>query len=239
MESSSSQANAIESLKEGLINAGRILAQEDQGDFIFGHVAARLPGDPSLFLMKPHTIGLEEITRDNLITLNLEAEKVAGHMPRHLEAFIHSEILRARPDVQAVVHTHAPYAVVFSTLDRPLQPVGHDGAMFCDGLPVFSETSDLIVDQQRGKSVARAMGDHNALLLRNHGIVTTGRTIEEATVLALFLERACRSQLLVESCGGAKHVSTPEDAKTKKGRIMPQCCQVFNYLARRLTPGGS
>lgn len=229
------EAQAPDALKEGLINAGRILVREEQGDYIFGHVAARLPGDPGLFLMKPHTIGLEEITPDNLITLNLEAEKVAGHMPRHLEAFIHSEILRARPDVQAVVHTHAPYAVAFSALAKPLRPVGHDGAMFCDGLPVFSETSDLIVDQQRGKAVARALGEHGAMLLRNHGIVTVGRTIEEATVLALYLERACKSQLLVEACGGQMHVSTPEDAKAKKGRLMPQCCQVFNYLTRRLT----
>ena len=234
MTGSLSQDKAIDTLKEGLINAGRILVAEDQGDFIFGHVAARLPGSDGLFLMKPHTIGLEEITPDNLITLNLEAEKVAGHMPRHLEAFIHSEILRARPDVQAVVHTHAPHAVAFSALDRPLQPVGHDGAMFCDGLPVFSETSDLIVDQARGKAVARAMGSHDAVLLRNHGIVTTGRTIEEATVLALYLERACKMQLMVEACGGPKQVSTPVDALAKKGRLMPQCCSVFNYIVRRI-----
>jgi L-fuculose-phosphate aldolase len=234
MEGSMAETKAIDSLREGLINAGRILVSEDQGDFIFGHVAARLPGDPGLFLMKAHTIGLEEITPDNLITLNLEAEKVAGHMPRHLEAFIHSEILRARPDVQAVVHTHAPHAVAFSALGKPLQPIGHDGAIFCDGLPVFSETSDLIVDQQRGKSVARSLGEHSAMLLRNHGIVTVGRCIEEATVLALWLEAACKSQLMVEACGGPKHVSTPEDAKAKKGRLMPQCCQVFNYLTRRL-----
>lgn len=228
------EEKTIDALKEGLINAGRILVSEDQGDFIFGHVAARLPSDPGHFLMKAHTIGLEEITLDNLITLNLEAEKVAGHMPRHLEAFIHSEILRVRPDVQAVVHTHAPHAVAFSALGRPLQPIGHDGAMFCDGLPVFSETSDLIVDQQRGKAVARSLGEHSAMLLRNHGIVTVGRTIEEATILALFLERACKSQLMVEACGGPVHVSTEEDAKAKRGRIFPQCCQVFNYLTRRL-----
>jgi L-fuculose-phosphate aldolase len=237
MEGSKGQAKAIDTLKEGLINAGRILVAEDQGDFIFGHVTARLPEDPGLFLMKPHTIGLEEITPDNLITLNLEAEKVAGHMPRHLEAFIHSEVLRARPDVQAVVHTHAPHAVAFSALGRPLQPIGHDGAMFANGLPVFSETTDLIVDRQRGKAVARALGDHNAVLLRNHGIVTTGRTIEEATILALFLESACKAQLLVEACGGAKHVSTPDDAKAKIGRLMPQCCSVFNYLTRCIKRG--
>ncbi len=228
--------STLDALKEAMIAAGRILVSEDQGDFIFGHVAARLPGDNERFLMKPHTIGLEEITPDNLITINLEGEKVAGHMPRHIEVFIHSEILRVRGDVQAVVHTHAPHATAFSALGRPLQPVGHDGAMFCDGLPVFSETSDLIVDQGRGKAVARALADKNAVMLRNHGLVTVGRTIEEATILALFLERACKAQLMVEACGGATHVSTDEDATAKKARILPQCPQVFDYLKRRLAP---
>ena len=65
----------IDALKEALINAGRILVSEDQGDFIFGHVAARLPGSSELFLMKAHTIGLEEITPENLITVNLEGDR--------------------------------------------------------------------------------------------------------------------------------------------------------------------
>lgn len=225
--------STVEALKEALIASGRILVDEEQGDLIFGHVTARMPDDPGLFLMKPHTIGLEEMTPDNIITCNIEGEKVAGAMPRHFEVFIHSEILRIRSDVQAVVHTHAPYSVAFSALGRPIEPVGHEGALFCDGLPVFSETSDLIVDQQRGKAVAHSLGEHNAVMLRNHGIVTCGRTIEEATVLALYLEKACKVQLMVEACGGAKHVSTPEDAKVKKGRILPQSAQVFKYLTRR------
>ena len=225
--------STVDALKEAMIASGRILYEEDQADLIFGHVTARVPNDPGLFLMKPHTIGLEEMTPDNIITCNIEGEKVMGAMPRHLEVFIHSEILRVRPDVQAVVHTHAPNAVAFSSLGRPIQPVGHEGSVFCDAWPVFSETSDLIVDQARGKAVARALGEHNYLMLQNHGIVTCGRTIEEATVLALYLEKACKTQLLVEACGGAKHVSTSEDVKAKRGRILPQCAQVFNYLTRR------
>jgi L-fuculose-phosphate aldolase len=225
----------IDALKEAMVNAGRILVHEDQGDYIFGHITARLPDDKGLFLMKAHTIGLEEITPENLITANLEGEKVAGHMPRHLEVFIHSEIMRARSDVQAVVHTHAPYATAFSALGRPLQPVGHEGAFFAAGLPVYSETSDLIVDQGRGRGVARMLGAHNAMLLRNHGLVTVGRTVEEATVLALVLERACKSQMMVEACGGARHVSTLEDAEAKKGRLSQQCCEVFNYLVRKVS----
>lgn len=226
---------SIDRLKESLINAGRILAREDQGDFIFGHVTARLPDDDTQFLMKPHNFGLEEITPENLITVNLEGEKVAGESRIHIEVFIHSEILRVRPDIGAVVHTHAPYAVAFSALDRPLQGIGHEGSYFYDGIPVFSETADLIIDQTRGKAVARAIADSNALIMRNHGIVTAGRTIEEATVLALYLERACKAQLTVEACGGAVHVCSHEDAVAKAGRVLPQSPRVFDYLVRRVS----
>jgi len=229
---------SLDTLKDSLITAGRILVSEDQGDTIFGHVSARLPGDDAHFLMKPHRIGLEEITAENLITINLECEKVAGDAPIHIEAFIHSEILRARPDLGAVVHTHAPNAVAFSALGRPLQAVGHEGSMFCEGLPVFSETADLIVDQARGKAVARAMADFDALLMANHGIVTAGRTIEEATVLALWLERACKAQLTVEACGGATQLCSHDDAVAKKARILPQRKSVFDYLTRRENGGG-
>ncbi len=224
----------IDALKESLIHAGRILASEGQGDLIFGHVTARLPDDDARFLMKPHQFGLEEITPENLITVNLEGEKVAGESQRHIEVFIHSEILRVRSDVGAVVHTHAPYAVAFSALGRPLQGIGHEGSLFHAGLPVFSETADLIIDQTRGKAVARALADSNVLIMRNHGIVTAGRTIEEATVLALYLERACKAQLLLESCGGAVHVCSHEDAVAKTGRVLPQSPRVFDYLVRRV-----
>lgn len=226
---------SIDALKDSLIHAGRILAAEGQGDLIFGHVTARLPDDNSRFLMKPHNFGLEEITPENLITCDLEGEKVAGTSARHIEVFIHSEILRARPDIGAVVHTHAPYAVAFSALGREIQGIGHEGALFHAGIPVFSETADLIIDQARGKAVARALADRDVLIMRNHGIVTAGRTIEEATVLALYLERACRTQLAVEACGGATHVCSHADAVAKTGRIIPQSPRVFDYLVRRVS----
>lgn len=224
--------SSIDTLKQSLIDAGQILAREEQGDFIFGHVTARVPGDDEHFLMKPHQIGLEEITADNLITCNLEGEKVAGDAPRHIEVFIHSEVLRVRPDLHAVVHTHAPSAVAFSALGIPLQGIGHEGTYFHAGIPVFTETADLIIDQARGKAVARAMADSDVLIMRNHGIVTAGRTIEEATVLALYLERACKAQLVVEACGGAKYVCSHEDAVAKAGRVLPQSPRVFDYLVR-------
>ena len=226
-----------DTLREKLVDAGRVLVSEDQGDYVAGHVTARLPGDPTRFLMKPAGIGLEEMTPDNVITVDLAGEKVLGAMPRHNEVFIHSEIMAARPDIQAVVHTHPIHAVAFSSLGRPLLPVGNDGAILSAGVPVFSETTDLIIDAARGKAVARCLGSHQALLLRNHGIVTAGRSIEEAVWLALKLERACRMQLLAEAAGGPRLLADGEDLRMKGKRAnRPDLhVNVFNYLVRRWT----
>ena len=131
-----------------LSNAGRVLTKPDPGDFVAGHVTVRLPDDPHRFLMKPATIGLDEMTLDNIITVDLDGQKVGGTMPRHNEVFIHSEVLRARPDIQCVIHTHAPHAVAFSSLGRELVPVNNEAGYFYKSLPVFSETTDLIVSPE-------------------------------------------------------------------------------------------
>jgi len=148
-----------DALREKLVDAGRVLVSEDQGDYVAGHVTLRLPGGDGRFLMKPAGIGLEEMTPDGIITVDREGERIDGTMPRHNEVFIHSEILRVRSDIAAVVHTHPPHAVAFSSLGWPLLPVGNDGSIFNDGVPVFSETTDLIIDSARGKAVAHCLGD--------------------------------------------------------------------------------
>ena len=221
-------------LRETLTNAGRVLASEGQGDYVAGHISARVPNAPERFLMKPAGIGLEEMTTDNIITVDIEGKKVEGTMSRHNEVFIHTEVLRARPDIQAVIHTHPPHAVAFSSLGRPLLPVGNDGVTFID-LPIFSETTDLIITQARGQAVARCLGERPALILRNHGIVTAGRSIEEAVWIALKLEKACRVQMLAEAAGGPKLVAEGEDLQKKRKRSnRPDLhTNVFNYLVRR------
>lgn len=222
-------------LREKLADAGRVLALEGQGDYVAGHVSVRLPEDPTRFLMKPAGIGIEEMRPDNIITVDLEGRKVDGTMPRHNEVFIHSEVLRARPDVNAVVHTHPIHAVAFSSLGKPLLAVGNDASWFVGRLPIFSETTDLIVDQARGKAVARCLGPHAALILRNHGIVTAAASLEEAVWVALKLERACQTQLLAEAAGGPKLTVEGQDLATKAGRSNrgDLHANVFNYLVRR------
>jgi L-fuculose-phosphate aldolase len=167
-----------DALREKLIHAGRVLVDEGQGDYVWGHISVRLPDGSGRFLMKPGCIGLEELTQDNIITCDIEGERVAGTWPRHNEVYIHSEVMRARPDINAVVHTHPEYAVAFSSLGRPLAAISNDGTMFSAGVPIFSETTDLITDQPRGRAVAKSLGSGNVLILRNHGIVAAGRSIE-------------------------------------------------------------
>src|SRR6202035_4387958 len=115
-------------LRETLADAGRVLAMEGHGDYVAGHISVRLPEDSGRFLMKPAGIGLEEMRPDNIITVDIEGRRVDGTMPRHNEVFIHSEVLRARPDVNAVVHTHPIHAVAFSSLGKPLLAVGNDAS---------------------------------------------------------------------------------------------------------------
>src|SRR5213078_625610 len=77
-----------------LIDGGRVLVDEGQGDYVWGHISARLTDDPNKFLMKPGCVGIEEMTDDNIITVNIEGDKVSGDWPRHNEVFIHSEVMR-------------------------------------------------------------------------------------------------------------------------------------------------
>jgi L-fuculose-phosphate aldolase len=223
-------------LREKLADAGRVLAVEGHGDYVAGHISVRLPGDPGRFLMKPAGIGIEEMRPDNIITVDIEGNKVDGGMPRHNEVYIHSEVLRARSDVTCVIHSHPMHAVAFSSLGRPLVAVGNSGVYFTDGrLPVFSETTDLIISQERGRAVARCLGGNAALILRNHGIVAAGGSIEEAVWIAIKLERACQLQLLAESAGGPKLLADGEDLskKRQRGNRTDQHNNTFSYLVRK------
>src|SRR5579863_8108805 len=104
-----------DALRETLTNAGRVLVSEGQGDYVAGHITVRLPSDPERFLMKPDGIGVGATSPENIITVELEGRKVGRTMPRHNELFIHSEVLRARPDIHSVIHTHASHTVSFSS----------------------------------------------------------------------------------------------------------------------------
>ena len=221
-------------LKEAVVQACHILAMEGQGDNILGHVTARLPGWDR-FWMKPSGLGLEEVAVDDLVLLSLDGERLAGHRTPHEEYPIHAEIMRTRPNVLAVVHTHPLHSVAFVARGRPLRPVGHEGSYFWPpDVPVFDRKTDLIRTREEGAWVSEALGDARAVFLLNHGIAVPGATVEIACVAAIFLERAARMQLLAEADGtSARH--TPEAEAALKQRIFPpeRLNAMFAYYERK------
>lgn len=225
-----------EAIKEQLILAGKVLVAAGQDDFTRGHISVRLPDDPALFFMKPHSVGLDEITMDNILTIDLAGNVAAGSSRRHSEVYIHSEIFKARADVNCVIHTHPPYAVALSASGRPMRCYSQPGAMFYEALGVYSDTINLIRNPEMGAGVSRALGPHRAVLLKNHGVAATGASIAEAVVTAIMLENAAMVQIITEAAGDpAPEFPRADIEKLRADITRPEQFAVnFDYLVRRV-----
>lgn len=225
--------------KQKLIDGGLILETEGQGDLARGHISVRVPGDPSLFYMKPHSFGFDEITMENIVICNLEGEKVGGGGRRHSEIFIHSEIYKVRPDVHSVIHSHPTHAVALSATGKALQMISQPSAAFADGLPYYTDTINLIRTKEMGAGVAQALGACKAVLMRNHGVAIVGATVEESTILAIMLDNACKIQLLAEAAGGIGAKFPPEVINSLHHSITrpEQYAINFEFLRRKARRG--
>lgn len=223
----------LKELKENLAYSCNILAHEGHWDNILGHVSVRLPKQNKIF-MKPHGFGFEEIRPQHIIICDLDGKKIEGKYERHSEVFIHTEIYRARPDVSCVVHSHPPYATAFGSLRQPLKPISHEGSIFHEGLPLFDKTTALIRTPEWGKEVAKTLGKCRGVLMKNHGSTVVGASIEEATLYAVFLEKAARIQLLA-SASGEPTWSNDDEAKLKFEQIYTahRLDSMWNYFVRR------
>ncbi len=217
-------------------NGCRVLGAADQGDFIWGHVSLR-DADGRGTWMKAATWGFEEVGPDRVILIDDDGEVLDGDGRRHIEFPIHTEILAARPDVGSVVHTHAPHAVALAATGALLRPISHEGTLFVPpDIARFTETGDLIMTRALGRSVAACIGDRNALLLVNHGIVTVGVDVARSVMTALLLDRACAMQLRAMAAGEMTHWSSDAEALSKRGRCYSDALldQAWEYLVRGL-----
>jgi ribulose-5-phosphate 4-epimerase/fuculose-1-phosphate aldolase len=219
-----------------LVAGGHILAAEGHGDLTRGHISVRDPEDASRFYMKPHSFGFDEMTTDNLVTCDLDGEKVDGWAPRHSEVYIHSEILKMRPDLTSVIHTHPTYSVAFSATGRPMRALSQPSALFVNNYGVYTGTIDLIRSQDMGRGVAQALENFLVVFLKNHGVVVCGASIEEAVIVALMLENACQIQMIAEAAGETAPEFPSQDVMAlRKKLVSPEQNVVnFNYLRRKV-----
>lgn len=225
-----------EDLRE-LVSLGcRVLGAAEQGDLIWGHVSARDPDGRGIW-MKASGYGFEEVGPDRVLLVSWDGEVLSGEGRRHLEYPIHTEVMKARSDVGAVIHTHSPSAVAFGALAVPLRPFSHEANLFVPpDVPRFTQTGDLIITAELGAAVAAVLADRNACLLVNHGIVVAAPDVATATVTAYLLDRACQMQLTVMAAGGSPQWSPPEESLSKRAHCYgePMIRGAWDYLVRRL-----
>lgn len=234
-----SPSTTLEELRADVALGCRILALEDQGDFVWGHVSARDPEGRGVW-MKASTLGFEEISSEQVILVSWNGEVLEGKGRRHAEFPIHTELMRARSEVRSVVHTHAPWSVAFASTEQPLRPVSHEATLFVPpGVARFTETGDLILTRELGESLAAAVGARNAAFMVHHGIVTCGSDVVTAVMTAVLLERACRANIRAMAGGGPKTWSTDAEALSKRAHCYPPPLlrQAWDYLARRIDAG--
>jgi L-fuculose-phosphate aldolase len=210
---------------------------------VWGHPSVRDPDGRGIW-MKCSGWGFEEITPDRIVLVDPDGNVLSGTGPRHIEYPIHTEIMAARPDVGAVVHTHSPYACQFAALDVPLRPLDHAGSLFCyPDIPRFTQTGGLIKTRALGQALAATLGDAIACLLPQHGIVTVGPDIPAAIMTAALLDRACRTQLAAMAAGPLRSWGDEQDTVAKRADVWsPRQLQAgYDYLLRqgRRMPAGA
>ncbi|MPZ87338.1 MAG: class II aldolase/adducin family protein [Nitriliruptorales bacterium] len=226
----------VHDIRELVALGCRVLGAAEQSDLVWGHLSARDPGGRGIW-MKASTWGFEEIDAERVLLVSRDGEVLEGDGRRHAEYPIHTEVIAARDDVNAVVHTHSPAAVALGATGHPLQPVSHEATLFVPpDIARFTRTGDLILTQRLGMELAEALGDRNAALMVNHGIVVAAEDVPTAVVTTVLLDTACRMQLSVLAAGGAVHASSDEEALAKRGHCYPPLLlgQAWEYLIRKL-----
>ena len=222
----------IPALRRDVALGCQILATEEQGDFVWGHVSARDPDGRGIW-MKAAGYAFDELSAEQVILVSWDGDVLEGDGRRHLEYPIHTELMRARTDVQAVVHTHAPWSVAFASTQEPLRPISHEGTLFVPpDVARFTETGDLVTTPELGASLAHTVGDRNVALMVHHGIVACGGDLPNAVFNAVFLERACRNNMRALMAGGPKTWSDDDEALAKRAHVYVAQA-AWDYFARR------
>lgn len=195
------------SVLEDLAAGSRILA--DQGVFdAYGHISMRHPGHAERFLMS-RSQAPALVQADAVMEFSLDGEPCDSHgWPMFLERFLHGEIYRARPDVMAVVHSHSSAVVPFSLVETPMRAMYHNAAFLAEGVPVFDiserfgATDMVVCDRERGAALAETLADKSVALLRAHGLVVVGPSIQVVVARSIYTELSARMQLQATLLGG-------------------------------------
>jgi len=189
--------------KQHLAAAFRLFGHFGFDEGAAGHITARDPELLDHFWVNPLGMNFKMIRVRDLLLVNHRGEIVDGNWPLNGAAFaIHSQIHAARPDVVAAAHAHSVHGKAWSSLRRPLDPLTQDACVFYGDHAVFDDYGGVVYELDEGKRIAQALGDHKAVILSNHGLLTVGQTsVDEAAWWFITMERTCQAQLEAEAAG--------------------------------------
>src|SRR5210317_919374 len=185
--------------KQRLAAALRIFGKFGFDEGVAGHITVRDPIDTDTFWVNPMGLSFKLMRVSDLIRVSHEGDIVEGEGLLNGAAFtIHSHIHQARPEVTAAAHAHSIYGKTWSSLGRLIDPITQDACAFYGDLALLDDYTGVVVSMTEGERLAGALGDKKAIMLKNHGHLTVGESVDEALWWYVTLERSCQVQLMAE-----------------------------------------
>lgn len=189
-------------MKQRLAAGFRLFGKFGFSEGVAGHITARDPELSDHFWVNPFAVPFQHIRASDLILVNEQGDVVEGDYDVNRAAFaIHSQVHAARPDVKAAAHSHSVYGKAFSALGHLLAPITQDSCAFHGDHALFDDYTGVVLDVEEGKRIAHALDDNKAVILRNHGLLTVGHSVDEAVWWFITMERTCEAQLLAQAAG--------------------------------------
>lgn len=194
--------------KQRLASAFRLFAKFGFGEGVAGHITVRDPEIQNHFWVNPFGMHFGHIRVSDLVLANEHGVIVEGDRDVNESAFaIHARLHMARPEVVAAAHAHSLYGKTWSSLGRLLDPLTQDACAFYEDHSLFDDYTGVVYDNSEGDRIAKALGPRKAIILQNHGLLTVGRTVDEAAWLFITMDRSCQAQLMAEAVGKPRPIA--------------------------------
>ena len=188
--------------KQRLAAGFRLFSRFGFDEGVAGHITARDPELTDHFWVNPFAMHFGHIKVSDLLLVNDKGDVVEGKHPVNTAAFaIHSQVHAARPDVVSAAHSHSVYGKTWSAMGKKLDPLTQDSCAFYKDHELFDDFTGVVLDVEEGKRIAHALADAKAVILRNHGLLTVGQTVDEAVWWFITMERSCQVQLMAQAAG--------------------------------------
>lgn len=224
--------------KRRLVEAFRLFGRLGYSEGAAGHLSARDPELTDAFWAAPYQMHFSCVRTSDLVLTDARGTLHHGTRPAHPAALaFHGAVHAARPDVVAAAHAHTDYARAMAALGRRILAITQDSCAFADDIGYLDTYRGVVLDEAEGKEISAALGDHKALLLKHHGMLTVGGSVEEMAWWFMSLEQVCKVQLLAQAAGELDEIPEPVRSETAQlvgspGAAFVNIAPMFEWIGR-------